>query len=185
MTQTMQGESGSHWVFGYGSLIWNPGFPFLSAQQGLLRGGHRSLSIISHHYRGTPERPGLVFGLAPGGSCRGMVFEVSQQDWPDVLAYLHKRELVTAVYRDVIRPVQLADGRRVAALAYMVDESHSQYAGKLTLEKQVAMVRAGIGTAGPNMDYVLNTALHLEQLGIRDRMLMALVRALADADQAA
>ncbi len=173
-----QNSDENHWVFGYGSLIWNPGFRFVNAHKGLLRGGHRSLSIISHHYRGTPEQPGLVFGLAKGGACRGMVFEVSGSDWPEVSAYLHTREMVTSVYRDVIRPVRLDDGRQVAALAYIIDERHEQYAGKLGIDEQVRIVRAGIGSAGPNMDYVLNTARHLEQLGIRDRTLMALVRAL-------
>lgn len=185
MAQAGTGEQENFWVFGYGSLIWNPGFAFVNAQLGLLHGAHRSLSIISHHYRGTPERPGLVFGLVRGGSCRGMAFEVAGADWPEVRAYLDAREMVTAVYRDVMRPVSLADGRRVAALAYMVDETHAQFAGLLGLEEQVAMVRAGIGIAGANVDYVLNTARHLEQLGIRDRSLMALARALETGDQAA
>jgi len=164
----------THWVFGYGSLIWNPGFPHLSAQQGLLKGAHRSLSIISHHHRGTLEQPGLVFGLARGGSCRGMVFEVSDDDWGAVRAYLEEREQVTAVYRDVMRPVRLADGRTVSALAFLVDERHEQYAGRLELEQQLAMVRAGVGLSGRNVDYVLSTAQKLAELGIRDRQLMAL-----------
>ena len=185
MAAFMQGEGGSFWVFGYGSLIWNPGFPFVSAQLGLLRGAHRSLSIVSHHYRGTPEQPGLVFGLARGGCCRGMVFEIEAAHWPDVAAYLHAREMVTSVYRDVTRTVQLADGRRVAALAYLIDENHEQFAGVLGLEDQVAMVRKAVGSAGPNVDYVLNTARHLEQLGIRDRALLALARALEAGNQAA
>lgn len=185
MAQKSENGGESFWVFGYGSLIWNPGFAFVSSQLGLLHGAHRSLSIISHHYRGTPERPGLVFGLARGGCCRGMAFEVTAQQWPEVRAYLHAREMVTSVYRDVTRPVSLANGLRVAALAYVVDETHEQFAGMLTLEQQVAMVRAGVGSAGPNMDYVLNTARHLEQLGIKDRSLMALARALEASDQAA
>jgi cation transport protein ChaC len=164
----------THWVFGYGSLIWNPGFPYLTAQQGLLRGAHRSLSIVSHYHRGTRVTPGLVFGLVRGGSCRGMVFEVDDQHWPDVRAYLKEREQVTAVYRDVMRPVRLADGRKVLALAFLVDEQHDQFAGTLTLEQQLAMVRSGVGLSGRNIDYVLNTARHLAELGIRDRPLMAL-----------
>lgn len=180
--QGMTGTSETYWVFGYGSLIWNPGFVYRSAQLGLLRGAHRALSIISHHYRGTPERPGLVFGLSRGGSCRGMAFEVEAAQWPEVRGYLDARELVTNVYRDVMRPVVLADGRRVSALAYVVDERHEQYAGPLSVEEQLAMVRAGVGSAGPNVDYVLNTARHLEQLGIRDRALSRLATALeADA----
>ena len=172
------GTAMTHWVFGYGSLIWNPGFAHVSAQQGLLRGAHRSLSIVSHHYRGTPEQPGLVFGLARGGSCRGMVFEVADADWPEVRRYLEAREQVTAVYRDVMRPVHLADGRSVSALAFLVDERHEQFAGHLSIERQLAMVRAASGSAGPNVDYVLNTARHLREMGIRDRHLMALAELL-------
>ncbi|WP_332691914.1 gamma-glutamylcyclotransferase [Devosia sp.] len=168
----------THWVFGYGSLIWNPGFAHVSAQQGLLRGAHRSLSIVSHHHRGTIEQPGLVFGLTRGGSCRGMVFEVADGDWLDVRAYLQEREQVTAVYRDVMRPVHLADGRTTRALTFLVDERHEQFAGRLSLEQQLAMVRAGVGLSGRNVDYVLNTARHLNELGIRDRQLMALAELL-------
>ncbi|KQX35832.1 gamma-glutamyl cyclotransferase [Devosia sp. Root436] len=172
-------DTATHWVFGYGSLIWNPGFAHVSAQQGLLRGAHRSLSIVSHHHRGTVERPGLVFGLTRGGSCRGMVFEVADADWKDVYAYLQDREQVTAVYRDVQRPVRLADGRTVSALAFLVDERHEQFAGQLSLDQQLAMVRSGVGLSGRNIDYVLNTARHLRELGIRDRQLMALADLLA------
>lgn len=174
----------THWVFGYGSLIWNPGFAHVSTQQGLLKGAHRSLSIVSHHHRGTLEQPGLVFGLARGGSCRGMVFEVADGDWPQVYAYLQEREQVTAVYRDVMRPVRLADGRTISALAFLVDERHEQFAGHLDLDQQLAMVRAGIGLSGRNIDYVLNTARHLEELGIRDRQLMAFAERLAQEEAA-
>jgi cation transport protein ChaC len=176
---------GTHWVFGYGSLIWNPGFAHISAQQGLLRGAHRSLSIISMHHRGTADRPGLVFGLARGGACRGMVFEVTDADWSAVRAYLEAREQVTSVYRDVMRPVRLADGRMVSALAFVVDEAHEQFAGRLSLEQQLAMVRAGVGLSGRNVDYVINTARHLATLGIRDRQLMALVDMLEEGAEAA
>ena len=175
----------TQWVFGYGSLIWNPGFAHVSAQQGLLKGAHRSLSIVSHHHRGTVEQPGLVFGLTRGGSCRGMVFEVAEADWPSVYAYLQEREQVTSVYRDVMRPVRLADGRTVKALAFLVDERHAQFAGHLDLDRQLAMVRAGIGRSGRNVDYVLNTARHLAELGIRDRQLMALADLLASEEVAA
>ena len=185
MTTAAGMEAATHWVFGYGSLIWNPGFVHVSAQQGLLRGAHRSLSIVSHYHRGTVERPGLVFGLTRGGSCRGMAFEVMPDEWPGVRAYLQEREQVTAVYRDVMRPVRLADGRTVTALAFLVDERHEQFAGNLSLEQQLAMVRAGVGLSGRNIDYVLNTARHLRELGIRDRPLMALAELLEQEAQAA
>ena len=178
----MDNQSRSNWVFGYGSLIWNPGFPFISSQQGLLGGAHRALSIYSFHHRGTPEQPGLVFGLARGGSCRGMVFEVAETDWAEVRAYLQEREQVTMVYRDVFRAVRLADGRVVQALAFVVDERHPQYAGRLPLERQLEMVRRSAGLSGRNRDYVLNTAQHLAELGIKDRQVMALAAMLASED---
>jgi cation transport protein ChaC len=171
--QTMTATS-TRWVFGYGSLIWNPGFGHVSSQQGLLRGAHRSLSVYSQDHRGTPQRPGLVFGLTRGGSCRGMVFEVADADWAGVRTYLLAREKGNGVYREAMRSVRLADGRDVMALVFMVDERHVQYARNLTLEHQLAIVRGGFGESGNNVDYVLNTARHLEQLGIKDRQIMAL-----------
>ena len=173
------------WTFGYGSLMWRPGFEPDAFETARLVGFQRRLCIRSEHYRGTAEQPGLVFGLARGGSCRGMVFEVEDQDWPDVQDYLRAREQVTMVYRDVHRPVRLDDGRTVQALAFLVDERHEQFAGRLALEAQLAMVRQGVGLSGRNVDYVLNTARHLEQLGIRDRQVMELAALLAAEELAA
>lgn len=178
-------ETATHWVFGYGSLIWNPGFPHIGTFLGSLKGAHRSLSIISHHHRGTIERPGLVFGLRRGGSVRGMVFEVKGADWPAVRAYLEAREQVTQVYRDVMRPVRLDDGRRVTALTFVINERHEQFAGQLSLEQKLAMIRSGVGISGRNIDYVINTAQHLQSLGIHDPVLMDLAQRLANDDQAA
>jgi cation transport protein ChaC len=174
-----------HWVFGYGSLIWRPGFAFVSSQRALLRGAHRSLCIYSHNYRGTPERPGLVFGLARGGACGGMAFAVAGEQWLETLRYLRERELVSGVYREALRPVRLLSGEIVEALAYLVDERHVQYAGRLSIAAQVEIVRRGIGDSGANTDYVLNTATHLRQLGIRDRSLELLAIALQQKSDAA
>lgn len=167
-------QAASHWVFGYGSLIWRPGFAFVDAQRALLKGAHRSLCIYSHTYRGTPERPGLVFGLARGGACGGMAFEVTDSAWEHVLAYLRERELVSGVYQEVTRAVRLADGRTVGALAYLVDPHHAQYAGQLNLAAQARIVLAGEGQSGSNLEYVVNTHTHLDQIGIADRHLAAL-----------
>jgi cation transport protein ChaC len=158
-----------HWVFGYGSLIWQPGFDFVIRERALLRGAHRSLCIYSHIYRGTEAAPGLVFGLARGGACGGMAFGVAAAVGPVVIASLRARELVTDVYREAVRPVRLAGGRTVAAVAYLADEHHPQYAGGLGLAEQAGLVRRSVGQSGPNLDYVLNTAEHLRQLGIHDR----------------
>lgn len=172
----------THWVFGYGSLIWRPGFDYVGSSPALLRGAHRSLCIYSHRHRGTPERPGLVFGLMRGGSCRGVAFEVDAGRWADVHDYLREREMDRGVYREALRPVVLDDGRLVTALAFLVDDRHVQYAGKLDVTEQVRLIRSGVGESGPNHEYVLQTAHHLEQLGIRDRYLTQLVEALHGTD---
>jgi len=166
------------WVFGYGSLIWNPGFSYIRAEKALLRGAHRSLSIYSYRHRGTPERPGLVFGLSHGGSCRGVAFEVEQAIWPQVFDYLQEREQDRGVYREAWRKVTLADGMTVSALAYLVNEQHPQFAGRLALDEQVRLVARSTGESGRNTEYVRNTAEHLLSLGIRDRALLQIVDAL-------
>jgi cation transport protein ChaC len=177
-------DNTSRWVFGYGSLIWRPGFDFVRTVPALLRGAHRSLCIYSHRHRGTPERPGLVFGLVRGGSCRGMAFEVKPAHWDDVHAYLHEREMDRGVYREAVRNIELSDGHTVSALAYLVDERHVQFAGRLDVTEQARLVRGGIGESGPNPEYVLQTAKHLEALGIHDRYLTQLVEVLRGKDLA-
>jgi glutathione-specific gamma-glutamylcyclotransferase len=172
------GAMANPWVFGYGSLIWNPGFAYLSAAKAVLHGAHRSLSVYSFRHRGTRELPGLVFGLSHGGSCLGVAFEVAEANWPEVFAYLQEREQDRGVYREKWRKVRLADGRGVSALAYFVDEAHEQFAGGLKMAEQVSLIRRSRGVSGQNTEYVLNTAARLLELGIRDRGLMAIVAAL-------
>jgi cation transport protein ChaC len=174
---------GNPYVFGYGSLIWKPGFPYLRAEKALLRGAHRSLSVYSHRHRGTVEKPGLVFGLSRGGSCLGVAFEVAAENWPQIFEYLQDRENDRGVYRGVWRNVTLSDGERVRALTYLVNETHPQFAGPLPIADQVKLVSGGTGESGRNTEYVRNTASHLLSLGIRDKMLIEIVAAL-DGDEA-
>lgn len=157
------------WVFGYGSLMWNPGFAFEERMAARLNGHRRSLCIRSWVHRGTQEKPGLVLGLDRGGSCRGIAFRVSAADWPGVLAYLRERELVTMVYKERVLPVRLADGRRVEALVYVVDHGHHQYAGDLEPREAAGIVASAHGRSGPNRDYVWGTLLHLREMGIQDQ----------------
>lgn len=172
----------TRWVFGYGSLIWRPGFSYLRQAPALLRGVHRRLCVYSQRHRGTATQPGLVFGLMPGGSCRGMGFEVASEHWDETHAYLSEREMDNGVYREATRPMQLTDGTLVAALAFVADTRHLQYAGKLAIAEQVRIVRAGVGESGPNTEYVLETARKLSELGMRDRYLDELVTALGGVD---
>lgn len=159
------------WVFGYGSLMWNPGFAFENKMTARAFGYRRSLCVRSFVHRGTPERPGLVLGLDRGGSCRGMAFKVALKDKDDVVGYLRERELVTHVYLERTMPVLLADGRRVAALTYTIDRGHAQYAGALSVEDAAATIAVSHGKSGPNTDYVVNTLAHLKEMGIRDHWL--------------
>jgi cation transport protein ChaC len=166
------------WVFGYGSLIWRPGFPHVERREARLTGAHRALCVYSWVHRGTPQRPGLVLGLDYGGACRGVAFRVAPADWEGVVAYLRAREQVTAVYRERHRAVRFADGSTATALTYLVDRSHRQYAGKLDEETQFRIIAAAHGQSGDNRAYVLNTAQHLAELGMPDATLARLARRL-------
>ncbi|MBB3948171.1 cation transport protein ChaC [Rhizobium skierniewicense] len=159
------------WVFGYGSLMWNPGFPFQERQQARLNGYRRSLCIRSNVYRGTDENPGLVLGLERGGSCHGVAFRVADADRDAVVAYLRERELISNVYKERVIAVGLVDGRRRHAMTYVADPQHPQYVGGLGVEDAARIVRHASGRSGPNADYVFNTVQHLQDMGIRDAVL--------------
>lgn len=160
------------WVFGYGSLMWRPGFAFLRSEAGLVHGFHRSLCVYSYVHRGTPERPGLVLGLDRGGSCHGLAFEVDPRLKEETLAYLRAREQVTSVYLERVKTVSLlGTGRSVNAVTYVVDRSHRQFAGKLDDEALEFHVRHGHGVSGHCIDYVTSTLAHLRDMGIHDQAL--------------
>lgn len=168
------------WVFAYGSLMWHPGFATPETRPALLPGWHRALCIYSEHYRGTPREPGLILGLLPGGSCRGLAHRLPARDYEAVRRYLVDREIRNdGVYRETVRAIRLADGRSVAALVYLADRAHRQFAGKLAHGRIVSLVRNGHGATGSNVAYVENTLAHLRQLGLRDPALEALARELA------
>ena len=169
---------GNFWVFGYGSLMWRPGFAHVETRPARLAGAHRSLCVYSWVHRGTRQRPGLVLGLDHGGACRGLAFRVERQDRNTVIAYLRDREQVTNVYREVVRPVVLDDRRRVRALLYVVDRRHEQYAGRLDLETQRRLILSARGRSGANVDYVINTARRLGELAIVDAALSELAESL-------
>jgi glutathione-specific gamma-glutamylcyclotransferase len=159
------------WVFGYGSLMWNPGFAYEEKADALIFGYRRSLCVLSWVHRGTEASPGLVLGLDRGGACRGTAFRVAEHEREDVLAYLRERELVTNVYLERLSPIRLSDGRRVTAVAYVVDRDHRQYAGSLDAVSAAHVVNGASGHSGPNDAYVFNTLAHLKELGIRDHWL--------------
>jgi cation transport protein ChaC len=164
---------GDLWVFGYGSLMWRPGFEFIEQVPARLIGEHRALCVYSFDHRGTPEKPGLVLGLDRGGACRGVAFRVASKHRNDTVDYLRGREQTTNVYREVMRSVWLENQarERISALTYVVDRGHVQYAGRLSLTEQLRYVQQGHGRSGNNRDYVLATVKSIEAQGFRDAQL--------------
>jgi cation transport protein ChaC len=173
---------GDLWVFGYGSLMWRPGFDFVEQVPARLIGEHRALCVYSFVHRGTPEKPGLVLGLDRGGACRGIAFRVAEENRAATVANLRAREQVTSVYREVMRSVWLENDarQRVSALTYVVDRGHVQYAGRLSLHEQLSHVRQSHGQSGANRDYVTSTVKAIEAQGFRDTQLHRLAMMLHD-----
>ena len=156
------------WVFGYGSLMWRPGFPHLDVRPALLRGYHRALCVHSTSYRGTEECPGLVVGLDRGGSCRGRAFRVAAAQAEAVSTYLWEREMNTDSYVRKWLPVALPAGRARACVFVVNRANPDQYAGKLTPDEISERVVRGHGTEGSALEYLENTVAHLDEMGIRE-----------------
>ncbi|WP_420563006.1 gamma-glutamylcyclotransferase [Thalassobaculum sp.] len=172
--------SGDIWVFGYGSLMWRPGFEHIDRADALLRGYRRRLCVVSRHHRGTAARPGLVMGLDRGGACRGVAYRVPEAAVPETLAYLDEREIAHyPVYRRSLVTVDLKTGGRQRAVTYTVDRREADYAGALSVEQQAAIVAGAHGLSGPNPDYLRQTVAHVHAMGLRDRSLEAVLAALA------
>jgi cation transport protein ChaC len=162
------------WVFGYGSLIWNPGFQWDECVRATLPGYARTFCMRSIHHRGTEEIPGLVLALdpAPGACCRGLAFRVRAGEEGATLMSLRERELISSAYVERTLRVTLDDRRAIDALAYVVDTAHVQYCGGLDLETQAQIIAVAVGGRGPNTEYLWNTVAHLRELGIEDAELV-------------
>ena len=171
-------HAGDVWVFAYGSLMWDPGFAVEEARPALLKGYHRAFCMWSTTYRGTAENPGLVLGLDRGGACRGLAIRIGAHRKAEILDYLINRE--TPPGEDVyqFRPVQVAfeDGTRVAAYAFIANRNSAKYAGKLGAEEAARVIVAAAGKRGRCRDYLANTVRHLDELGVADGPLHALLR---------
>ena len=164
------------WVFGYGSLIWRPDFPFVERVLGRTHGVRRSFCVWSVFHRGSRASPGLVLGLEPGGVCEGVLFYVPADKARATLAYLKAREQVTSVYREMFRRVDLIDGsgRSVRALSFVINPRHPQYAGRMPLWRQAEIIKRSKGSSGFNLDYLTSTVHSLARLNIHDRSLARL-----------
>jgi cation transport protein ChaC len=181
-------RSADEWVFAYGSLMWRPEFVYAEARRARLADYHRAFCVYSVHYRGSPGRPGLVLGLDRGGACEGLAFRLPASLAADTLRYLRERELIYGVYREALVAVTLLGEPRgeVLARAFVAERAHRAYAGPLPLVRQVQLIRGARGAKGANLDYLINTVIHLRELGIRERgleRLLALAGAFAAREQ--
>jgi cation transport protein ChaC len=158
------------WVFGYGSLLWNPGFEVSEKVVATLPGYARSFCMRSIHHRGTEDHPGLVLALdeEPSHACEGVALAVKAGTEAQTLAYLRERELISSAYLERELEIDLTDGRRVVALAYVINPDHVQYCGGLPLEEQAQIISQAVGGMGPNTEYLHNTARHLSEIGLHD-----------------
>ncbi|MDJ0386667.1 gamma-glutamylcyclotransferase [Roseomonas sp. E05] len=163
---------GDLYVFGYGSLIWKPGFAYAARHPALLHGFHRRFCLWSREYRGTPDCPGLVLGLDRGGACRGVAFRVPAAEAAGVLAYLDAREMIGDHYQRRRLPVRLLDTGAVRqAVTFVANRRGQAYCREMTPERAAVAIARGSGRMGPNRDYLLNTVTHLRSLGVRDAAL--------------
>ncbi|MEP2716008.1 gamma-glutamylcyclotransferase [Pseudophaeobacter sp.] len=158
------------WVFGYGSLLWNPGFAVARSEVATLQGYARSFCMSSIHHRGSEEAPGLVLALdeITGSRCQGLALAVQSGEEAETLDYLRERELISSAYLERDLEVQLASGEEVTAVTYVIDPHHVQYCGGMALEKQAQIIATAVGGRGPNTEYLYNTAEHLSEIGLGD-----------------
>lgn len=159
------------WVFGYGSLMWRPGFPYEEKVRARIDGFSRRFCVRSVHHRGVEGKPGLVLGLDRGGSCAGIAYRIAPQEAPQTLEYLREREQVNGVYREARLTIKLLEGdkRQVFGLTYVAERAHPSYVSGMPLIEQARLIATSSGLSGQNVAYLVNTWAHLEELGIRER----------------
>jgi cation transport protein ChaC len=170
-------EPGDIWVFAYGSLMWDPGFECEERVRAQLHGYHRAFCVNSPDHRGTPDQPGLVLGLVPGGSCRGFALRVAEEKRREVMLYLEAREMPVPVYHCKRLPVVFEAGLRIDAYAFLVNPQHQLYSGKLPVAEIAERILNAAGKRGPNRTYLDSTVRHLEELGLADTRIHAIHRA--------
>jgi glutathione-specific gamma-glutamylcyclotransferase len=169
LTETLQAKpkGAGWWVFAYGSLLWNPLFPFAESRRACVHGLHRRFCLWSLASRGKPDAPGLVLGLDRGGSCRGVVYRLPAPCAIDELSLLWRREMVTGAYAPRWLHAE-SEGRPVVALGFVVRREHAQYAGHLTIDAQADVITKACGAFGSSADYLEHTRVSLVTHGVVD-----------------
>ena len=169
-------EPGPFWFFAYGSLMWDPPFAPDETRPARLFGYHRAFCVLSENYRGTPEKPGLTLGLDRGGSCAGLALRIGATERDRAIREIEAREMDRdPIY--ICRPVRLRlPNRDVNGYTLVVNREDRIYAGKLSFEDTAQRIAASSGKRGPNIDYLANTVAHLDEMGIAEGHLHALLR---------
>lgn len=161
------------WLFAYGSLIWNPIFPFVEQRIGTIYGWHRRFCLWVPQGRGTPENRGLVLGLDRGGSCRGIAYRIAAADIASELPLLWRREMVVGSY--IPRWVGVFDGDQTfPAITFVINRLHRAYTGNISLETTINSIATATGELGSCADYLMQTVNGLKQVGIKDQPLLSL-----------
>lgn len=171
------------WVFGYGSLIWSPEISYEHAEIGRLQGYQRAFCIRSTRYRGTPENPGVVLGLDPGGSCTGLAFRLRPHERRAAIQKLYDREMRNRVYAPSIVPVHLESGGTIEALTFVANRESDAYE-RLDESQLLRRLTGCCGERGPNVDYLVKTHQSLQERGIQDGLLARLIDRLASLQSA-
>ena len=161
---------GGIWLFAYGSLLWNPCIRVAERRLGRLYGFHRDFCLKLIFGRGSPDAPGLMLALAPGGSCQGVALRVAERDLDSELLLVWRREMLTGVYRPRWLRLYSAHGA-LDVVGFVVNRDHERYTGRLDERELVRLMATGHGVLGSCAEYLNNTVAHLDELGIRDRRL--------------
>ena len=167
------------WIFGYGSLIWKPEFEFAERRIGAVRGYHRQFCFWVKRFRATPEAPGLMLGLEPGGVCRGVAYRLHEHAEQETLRKIWAREMLAGIYLPRWVDVR-TEGGAVQAITFTINRHHERYAGKLPDDTVVEALAQACGHVGSCAEYLMETVAHLEELGIRDRHLWRLQHMVAE-----
>lgn len=158
------------WIFGYGSLIWNPAFHYAERRPGVIHGWHRSFCLWTPIGRGSPDNPGLVLALDRGGSCCGVAYRVAARDRDTELPLLWQREMVSDGYSPRWVTVRCGDDE-ARAITWVINRRGDRYAGKLPMETLARTLATAEGRLGSSRDYLENTVAHLDETCVGERPL--------------
>ncbi len=164
------------WVFGYGSLMWNPAFHHVEIRPARAGGWHRSFCLRNTFGRGSPENPGLTLALERGGSCAGLALRIAAEQVESELGILWNREMITGAYTP--RWLRLrTDAGEIEAVTFTANRASRRYAGRLPLDETARLMARAHGPLGSCRDYLERTVAELDRLGVRDGSMHALLRA--------